>query len=79
MRRFAMLLSVMVCRSDAPRGSWTSIGRRCATRRKRKDDGAERELLRALAAERRRFGYPAWTSKIRLAAQRLSPVAQAVV
>jgi putative transposase len=26
-------------------------------RRKRKDDGAERELLRALAAERRRFGY----------------------
>jgi putative transposase len=26
-------------------------------RRKRKDDGADRELLRALAAERRRFGY----------------------
>jgi putative transposase len=26
-------------------------------RRKRKDDAAERELLRALAAERRRFGY----------------------
>jgi putative transposase len=25
--------------------------------RKRKDDGADRELLRALAAERRRFGY----------------------
>ena len=31
MQRFAMLLSVMVCRSDAPRGFWTSIGRRCAT------------------------------------------------
>jgi len=26
-------------------------------RRKRKDDGADRQLLRALAAERRRFGY----------------------
>ena len=31
MRQFAMLLSVMVCRSDAPRGFWTSIDRRCAT------------------------------------------------
>ena len=26
-------------------------------RRKRKDDDADRELLRALAAQRRRFGY----------------------
>jgi putative transposase len=26
-------------------------------RRKRKDDDADRKLLRALAAERRRFGY----------------------
>jgi hypothetical protein len=31
MRQFAMLLIVMGCRSDAPRGFWTSIGRRCAT------------------------------------------------
>jgi hypothetical protein len=31
MRRFAMLSSVMVCRSDAPRGFWKSIGRRYAT------------------------------------------------
>src|SRR4029077_14700430 len=31
MRQFAMLLTGTVCRSDAPRGFWTSIDRRCAT------------------------------------------------
>ena len=59
MRQFAMLLSVMVCRSDAPRGFWTSIDRRCATGASARDDDADRKLLRALAAERRRFGVVA--------------------
>ena len=38
-------------------GAWRRIGRRCAIGRSRPDDAATRARLRALAAERRRFGY----------------------
>ena len=54
--RSSVLLRVMGCRNGAHRGFWGLIGR-VRYRRKRKDDAADRELLRALASERRRFGY----------------------
>jgi hypothetical protein len=55
MRQFAMLLSDMVCRSDAPRGGLAVDRSAVRYRRKRKEDTAERELLHVPASERRRY------------------------
>src|SRR5262245_1051609 len=57
MRRYAILLSVMACRSRRATGLLDVDRSAVRYQRKRKDDSAERELLQALASQRRRFGY----------------------